>query len=319
MRASSVARYAIPVALGALVGSIAFASPASAATLPADDEMYSVEYVNNPNDLLMWRVSPGVPTTIAEVAGSPVPGPVEITDSAYDPTTKTAYVIGSGYTTPCSLWSVTTAPAALTYIADVTVDGTEPVAPTCSAFDILPDGTAYVVVDDSFLATINLATGIVTTVAELTSEDEPFVDISWIKYDAITDTSFAMDYDGVLFELNLTTGVLTFIAEFDLAGAGSYDADIDSAGTLWFQAWNQFVGLWSFDPANPAATLTSEGGEVEGWESDSLWIVPAAAVAVEPKPELAATGASDVAAIAVGSLTLFALGALLFLRRRATA
>ncbi len=319
MSISPATRWSLPLALAVLAGPVVLAAPAVAATLPADDEMFSVEYLEEGSTGSIWQVSPDSPTPITEVAGSPVAMPAEIVDSAYDPTTGAAYVIGNGYSTPCTLWSVTVDPPALTFIANIT-DGTDPVVPDCNAFDILPNGTAYVTHGATTLATINLATGIVTDVAELTNEEQS-ASVSWIKYDPATDTTFAMGNGGEFYELDLATGILTFLTDLELDEAATYDADIDSAGTIWFQAWGFWVSTWSFDPADPVATVTQESEEFEGWGSDTLWIMPAEAEeeSVVTDPELADTGATDGAVLLFGSLALMTLGAALVLRRRAAA
>ncbi|MBB5632183.1 hypothetical protein BKA04_000406 [Cryobacterium mesophilum] len=290
------------------------------ATSPDGDSFYSAGYWDTENgggiSSAFWQVHPGSPSTLTVIQATH-DDPQMITDGAYDANAGKSYVIGYGYGPECQLWSVDITTGAYTLIGPITQDhnadegGPEP-STSCNAFDILDAGTAYITIFGTELYRLDLTTGAATYIADVV--DSRFIDtglaLSVISEQPGTGTVYAIDFNGFVYTLDLTTGVATYL--INPSGLwNSFDADFDSAGTWWVTVWDDDAArLVSItDPAHAADSLEA-GDPVEGWFTDSLWIIPAPAVddgGDDEVPALANTGTSPLP-LAFGALLLLLAG-----------
>lgn len=301
----------IAVSVAAL-GSFSTAAYAAGepATLPAGDTIYQASYSDEP--IALWTTASDGTATLV---GTPVTEDLfEVTDGAWNPVTGTAYIVGNGYEGPCELWSADLTTGAFTYIADITGDD----GPTfnCDAFDIGPDGTAWVTMYDEgntgVLTKLNLTDGTTTEPVALSGLDQG---PSWIVVQPSTGVLFLGDWDTNLYTVNTTTGAATVVsAPIDLSS--TYDAAFDSAGRLWITSWPDQTRLLSADVADFSGTIVEQGdiqidGSGDDTGTDSLWIVRAPA----PAPALADTGV-DATLPLIAGLGLLLVGGIALVARR---
>jgi len=313
----------IKVAIGAsTIAALSFGPSAafavSGATLPAGETIYQANYSENPSAL--WSTAAdGTATVIGTPATS---GIGDTTDGAYNAATGKSYVVGKGYDGPCTLWEADVTTGQFTRIARIT--GAEGDTHDCDAFDIAPDGTAWITMYDEqastntgTLAQLNLTDGTTSNAVSITGMRDG---ISWIAIHPTSGVVYAGDFRKNLFTLNAETGALSIVAlgaDLDLAkGYNIYDAAFDSAGLLWLTAWDEGTELFTADVSDFAATLSSQGMiQIEGsganTGTDSLWITHAVAV-----PELASTGFDASAPLTFG-FGILGLGMATFMIRRA--
>lgn len=312
-------------AVGALacVGSAASAAPL-AVTLPATDLIYQGNYDKSPSQ--MWTTASN---GAAAVIGTPATtGLSQSTDGAWDPSTGKSYVIGNGYDGPCELWGADTTTGQFTFIANITASGGP--SNNCDAFDIAPDGTAWITIYDTntpsgSLAKLNLTDGTTTdlvALSGLTTAAPTFI--------AIQPTSGVMylsDWSSNVFTVDTATGALTPFADGSgYEGPTPYDAAFDSAGRLWITTWGQTPALYSTDIADYANSMVLQGsillpgdpnGETTG--TDSLWIDRGVVAAVPVVPALASTGIDTTGPLGAGlGLLVLGFGAFALRRTRRT-
>lgn len=233
-----------------------------------------------------------------------------VTDGAWDPVTGKSYIIGNGYEGPCELWEADTTTGTFTYLFDIVFSVEEPTY-DCDAFDIAPDGTAWVTLfDGEILTKLNLADG-------TTSDGVPISDtagVSWIAVQPSTGVVYLGDWSDDLYTIDPATGATTLVAAWpNNDGPGWYDAAFDSNGRLWITGWPEGdTFLYSADVADFANTFVVQGPiQIEGSSADtgtdSLWITRGGPDPVV-EPALAATGLETAGALGAG-LALLVLGA----------
>ncbi|MEQ1735252.1 MAG: hypothetical protein ABL886_02330 [Rhodoglobus sp.] len=300
---------AVITALGAMSTAAHAAGPVA---LPAGDTIYQANYSDDPAAL--WTTaSDGTATVIGTPATS---GLSQVVDGAWNPSTGKSYVIGNGYDGPCELWEANLTTGQFTLIAAIT--GDEGDTYNCDAFDIAPDGTAWVSLYDSgtdgYLAQLNLTDG-------TTSAAVPFSGlgngVTWIAIQPSTGVVFLGDWDNALYTVDTATGAATIVDSSSTYGASIYDAAFDSTGRLWLTGWPETTELLSADVANFGASLVVQGailvggdGDVTG--TDSLWIVRGPAPAA-----LASTGVDSSIVLAGGfSMLVLGFGAIALRRSR---
>lgn len=287
------------IALGGVSTAAYAADPVS---LPAGDTIYQANYSSDPT-LLWTTASDGTAT----VVGTSTTAIVDVVDGAWNPVTNRSYLIGNGYEGPCELWEVDVTTGALTLVATITGDD----GPTfnCDAFDIGPDGTAWVSMYDAdgsgVLAKLNLTDG---TTSDPVAVSGLSGNLSWIVIQPSTGVMFVGTFEADLYTVDPATGVLTHVEAASLGGeTATYDAAFDSNGRLWITGWPDSTELYSADVADFGASTVSQGailidGSSTETGTDSLWIVRG------PAPALAATGV-DATLPLVGGLGLLVLGA----------
>jgi LPXTG-motif cell wall-anchored protein len=283
----------------ALSGVSTAAYAAAPVDLPAGDTIYQVNYNGDP--AAVWTTaSDGTATVI----GTPSTTLEQVVDGAWNPATNRAYIIVNGYEGPCELWEVALATGDVTFVATITGGNGDTF--NCDAFDIAPDGTAWVTMydgDTPTLAKLNLADGTTTDAVAITGASE----ISWIVIHPTTGVVYLGSFAADLYTIDPTTGVATFV-ESASVGDSVYDAAFDSAGRLWLTSWPDNTELLSADVADFAASIVSQGfitvgGSGDNTGTDSLMIVRGPAPAV-----LASTGL-DATMPLVAGLGLLVLGA----------
>jgi len=303
---------ALTIAALGTVSSAAYAA-SDPAVLPEGDVIYQASYFDEPT--LLWTTASDASAT---VVGTPAPGPQDVTDGAWDPSTGKSYVIGNGYDGPCEIWEANTTTGTFEFITDI--DGYGEISADCDAFDIAPDGTAWVTIyNGDYLAKVNLLDGTLSGVVEISGLHQG---VSWITVQPSTGVVFVGDWNEDLFTIEPTTGALTIVSEAinESADLDWYDAAFDSNGRLWITGWPDGTALFSADVADFVGTVALQGwitiaGEGEGEEADSgtdsLWIdrgfeAPVAPVTpVEPaKPVLAATGFDSAGVLGAGAALL---------------
>lgn len=296
------------IALGGVSTAAYAADPVG---LPAGDAIYQANYNSDPTEL--WTTaSDGTATVI----GSSTTGVSQVVDGAWNPVTDRSYLIGNGYDGPCELWEVDVTTGAFTFIATITGDDGNTF--NCDAFDIGPDGTAWVTMYDGgnsgVLAKLNLTDGTTSEPVVVTGLGNA---ISWIVIQPSTGVMFLGTFNTDLYTVDPSTGSTTYVETATVEGGTStYDAAFDSNGRLWVTGWPDFTELYSADVADFAASFVNQGAiEVEGsggsTGTDSLWIARAPVSA----PALAATGLDATVPLAAG-LALMILGAAALVVRR---
>ena len=293
---------AIAIAALASVSTAAYA--ADPVDLPAGDVIYQGSYSGEP--ALLWSTAADGSATLI---GTPeTTGLDDSTDGAWDPTTGKSYVIGNGYDGPCELWEADVATGQFTYLFDITVPNPEEPTADCDAFDIAPDGTAWVTLfAGEVIAKLNLTDGTTSAHVEIQGE---FAGVSWIAVQPSTGTVYLGDFSTEVYTIDPATGVLTFVGDADDAVEGTwYDAAFDTSGRLWITTWPEDTALYSTDVADFVANVAFQG-IIDGdfpTGTDSIWI-PRAPVVAPVEPVLAATGLETTGALGAG-LALLVLGA----------
>lgn len=302
----SAAKVALVAASVVALASVSTAAHAAdPVDLPAGDAIYQANYSTDPTAL--WTTASNGTATVIGTPSTFIP---EVVDGAWNPVTNRSYLIGDGYSGPCELWEANLTTGALTFVAVIT-GGNGPTY-NCDAFDVAPDGTAWVTMYDDFvdtsytgvLAKLNLSDGTTSDPVTITGV---VGGISWIVVQPSTGVMFLGSFGGDLYTVNTTTGAITPVDSV-VTDASLYDAAFDSSGRLWITGWPDYTELYSANVADFATSFVSQGpitigGSGNDTGTDSLWIVRGPAPAV-----LAATGV-DATVPLIGGFALLMLGA----------
>ena len=297
----TAAKFALVAASVVALSGISTAAYAAAPVdLPAGDTIYQVNYSADP--AAVWTTaSDGAATVI----GTPSTSLDQVVDGAWNPATNRAYIIVNGYSGPCELWEVALTTGDVTFVATITGDNGDTF--NCDAFDIAPDGTAWVTMydgDTPTLAKLNLTDGTTTEAVPITNNPST---ISWIVIQPSTGVLYLGSFAADLYTIDPTTGVATFV-ESASVGDSVYDAAFDSAGRLWLTSWPDNTELLSADVADFAASIVSQGpitvgGSGEDTGTDSIMIVRG------PAPAALASTGLDATMPLIAGLGLLVLGA----------
>jgi hypothetical protein len=193
-----------------------------------------------------------------------------------------------------------------------------------SAMAIDLAGNAYIL-NDGGLYSLDLTTGVTTTVADLL---EPTSYVYGFSVDPRTGDLYLLDEVGDLYLIDPSqapgTGVDTFVASWSFPNGGSYTwgLAIDGNGTAWVTDNSSTIGYVSLlsVPLDSFGSATPEySGELleDGLYYDAWWVtlIPAPA----PEPQLAATGLDVSTGLATGALVLLAGFGVVMVARRRTA
>ena len=284
MRRSTFAATALAAAVGvAVLG----ASPASAAELPEDNDLYAID-----SNEFFSSTSTGALSFV-----SALPNNSGKYGADFDPTTGEAFYFEDGPL--CTLYSLDLETGVSTEIGLV---GGEVDFNECDALDVSYDGTLRIADEDGRVLTVDKTTG-----ATLSSVLSSFDRLSFITQ-AADGTFYAGDYDGGLYTYDPATGVGTPIP----SPLGYYEtASIDGNGTLWISSDGDECGqgLWSLNVADPMNTLLFQGDFLDGADCVSAFALFVAWPQTAPAPQLAATGSAPAWALAPFALLLVLGGA----------
>jgi len=303
MRRRALAVSSGVAALGLVVLS---GAPASAATLPATDELFSIT-----QDSLFSTLSTGSSTYIADVAQQDF-GKY---GADFDVTTGLAYYFADGLGPACTLYSLDPTTGVSTEIGPVSAVGMD----ECDALNVDSDGVVRIADQDGVMITVNKATGATIVVVTVTGVDVPG-DLSFIEQSS-TGQFYVGTYSGGLYTLNVTTGATVFVAQpTDYIETASFD----SADTLWISGnGDQCQGLNSLNLTDPEGSFTFEGDFIDADDNclgayATFVSQPTQAPAPGDDPELAATGGSSVEGVLPFAVlaSLAGIGALVLSRRR---
>lgn len=292
------------------------AGPASAQTLPANDDLYAIACNSGIPNLQLLALDPLTGTGTSVGAGTG-PGDSDCAgQAAWNPVTGASYYV---------LWDGEDRLASI----DVTTGVSTTIGPFNGpdwtggdSIAIGRDGTAYLI-SDSELFSLDLATAEVGLIGST-----GFPNIWGFAYDPVTDAFYGLDDDGNLYTIDTVTGAATLVTTFALGTTtNSYSLQFDSAGVLWIE--NDYPGvidlsaeLWSVNPTTFAAELA---GPIQLADAsvyvytESLLITRGAVSAVVPpaQPKLPDTGV-EMGPIGVAGFMLLTAGiAMMLVRRRA--
>lgn len=295
----------------------ATASPAFAAarTIPVNDRMYvldcdSTEYANAVQG---WSVDSTTAAITALPDGNLVAGERCAYQAAYDATTGISYFIDErdldGLFT--SLFTFDPATGQSTE-GPQTREETEPVRVVSMAIGL--DGAAYAIDENENLYSLDLATAQLEYIATIDDFNifgfavDPTTGLFWIAGD-----------DG-LRTLDVATGAAGIPSYYDYPeGVSVQSLQVDSAGVFWIlnapMLPDSVIELWSkfaTDNTNELSGNLAEGEDAR--IATSLLIIPGPA-----EPALPATGVDATLPLIAGLGIVTLGGALLLMRRRATA
>ncbi|MDO9590220.1 MAG: hypothetical protein Q7J04_03650 [Microcella sp.] len=292
MRRRALATSASAVAIGLVLFS---ASPASAAELPATDELHTL----TDSDFFSTS-STGASTFISDL-------PQEGTGkygADFDVTTGNAYFFADDGLPVCTLYSLNPTTGVSTLVGPVGTDGMD----ECDALNVDSDGVIRIADQDGVMITVNKATGATISSVTVTGPGA----ISFIEQSS-TGQFYVGDYDGSIYTLNVTTGATVFVAQpTDYIETASFD----SADTLWFSGdGDGCQGLNSLSLADPAGTLTAQGSFTDADGCLDVYAMFIAQSVADPDPvvpdvpELADTGATALDAMLPFALLVLVAGA----------
>ena len=272
------------------------ASPASAAELPEDADLYGLT-----SDTYYATTAAGA---LTEVVGLPDDGGKYGAD--FDSTSGLAYFFSQG--PECLLYSLVVATGVYTELGPVGTDVVD--FDECDALNVAHDGTLRIADQDGTVLTVDKATG--ATISSV------LTNIGYISaiLQAPDGAFYVTEYDGDLWAYDPVTGVGTPVATVPTNYIET--AVIDGAGTVWFSADGVECsqGLSSFPLSDPA-TVTFQGDFSDGVDCQSIYAIFVTGEVVQPAPQLAATG--GVTGLAVAPFALLGLlagaAALLIARR----
>ena len=293
-----------------------FAAPASAATLPAGDELWTItcdfDEVANDDYAVLYSVSAADAVATKVGTGTGIVGDCA-GQAAYNPVTGQSFYL-SWATSPGALAKIDLA----TGLSTVTpFSGAGPLDPNSIA--IGTDGTGYML-ETTRLSKFNVETG----AAELLG-DIGLSDLYSFAVDPTSGRLYGMRSTGDTYLIDPVAVTATFQGNIlgEPGGLGFYSLQIDTAGTWWVEQ-DRFGGSFIETGVKPnpdtdtqfetVGTLATAGDPVEFPRTDSLLIT-------YPKA-LAATGMDATVLIGAGAaaaLLLLMGGAVLVLRRRRVA
>lgn len=295
----------------------ATASPAFAAarTIPTGDQMYVLDcdVIDYANAVQGWSVDSTTATVTALPTGNLVAGERCTSQAAYDATTGTSYFIDirdlDGIFS--SLFTFDPVTGQSTEVAPF-LEGVDPVFVRSIAIGL--DGAAYAIDDSENLFSLDLATGQLVYIA--TVDD---FNIFGFAVDPTTGQFWIAGDDG-LRTIDVATAAVGTPSFYDFPDGSSVQSlQVDSAGVFWIlnapMLEGSVIELWSkfaADNTNELSGVLLEGEDAR--LATSLLIIPTPA-----EPALADTGIDASLPLIAGFGILTLGGALLLLRRRATA
>lgn len=320
---------------------LAIAAP-SPGTLAANEQAFVFSYDVNDTKPNLFSIDSETATTTAIGATGPLTGEsVYWTNAAFNPITKTSYVMASRGSFPnfySTLFSVDTTNGQFTKVADIKAEDT---AINAFGFTIDRDGNAFVTTNAAgtiSLHSLNLATGAASGAKVLTGTVGS--SYSSLASDPVTNKLFLSltendssnnTLGSRIFEINQSTGAVTASSLFSGANGSTpkpiVGMQFDANGTLWFlygDGYGTTTELWSADAANfPSSAVKSADLNGARTESIALLLVPSSAPNPDPEPgptptpELANTGSNGAAIAPIGfGLLVTGLTVALVTRRR---
>lgn len=205
-------------------------SPASAdgvlPSLPAaGDSLFAMASSGTGKGFGSIDVATGAAIGLA-TARATTPGNGDIfTGGAYDSTTGTAYVINEINGNNQTLQSVDPVTGVLTTVA-IMWSGAPTSYPYVRSIAIADDGTAYAIVGNHVLYSLNLATAELTLIA-----DTGLGDLASLAINPVNDLLYAVDGSNGVFTINTTTAAPTKVGDNSASMCGF---QIDTAGVAWF-------------------------------------------------------------------------------------
>ena len=271
-------------------------SPASAngvmQSLPAvGDSLFAMASSGTGKGFGSIDVSTGAAIGLATArATTPFYGDI-FTGGAYDPNTGTAYVINEINGNNQTLQSVDPVTGVLTTVA-IMWAGTSTSYKYVRSIAIADDGTAYAIVDNHVLYSLNLTTGELALIADTELGDLPSLAVN-----PIDDLLYAVDGNNEVFTLNTTTGTPTSVGTFWSTMCGF---QFDRAGVAWFNVCGG--DLYSAtDLTDFAASFYFQGAITIDAVTPQMWsilYVPAAEAPTAPTaPRSVATGTATATSV----------------------
>jgi len=204
------------------------------------------------------------------------------TGGAYNPTTGTAYVINEINGSNQTLQSVDPVTGVLTTVA-IMWEGAPTSYRYVRSIAIADDGTAYAIVTNRWLYSLNLTTAELTLVG-----NTGLGDLASLAINPVDDLLYAVDGNNGVFTLNTTTGAPTKVGENSASMCGF---QIDVAGVAWYKECGG--NLFSATNLTDIAGSAQDHGAVTIDElTPQIWAilyVPAAAVPTVPRVVTAGT------------------------------
>lgn len=291
------ARLAVVSAAALFLVGVGGAAASAATPLPEGDALYALSCPQEnqpafPYSLQLWGIEASTAVSTPIGSGSFEFGTVCAGQPAWNPVTKSAWVIvlTDDHDQPSVLAEIDVATGVATPGA-LLLDGEEEVQVASLAIGL--DGAAYGI-SYTQLYSVDLESGALTAIGDGLPITYGF------SVDPTTGKFWAVGADGELMEIDVTTGEYTARGSLELNGA--YGLQIDSAGGLWIIALNndeatQRTDLYSapnltleeLPTAVGVLTVTDVGQPL----TEALLLVPAAPSLEPEEPSLAATGASS--------------------------
>lgn len=342
-------RRSAPVLAGLALGTVlavGTAVPASAASLPSSDRIYAYE-CGGANDFQLLEIqADGTATAIG--TGIDLPGDVCPAQPAWDPVTQKAYFVSGGNVYSTDISTGVSTVVTTTSGAAGNTSGANTYLLTSPSLAIAPDGTAWVL-NEGYVGTIDLATGIVTeiTADPNTNRDQGLYYMEAFAYNGADSKLYTIDADdktddtqplpNELLTVGQTTGAVTLGTGVSIQGYqnGSiddlYTMGFDSSGQGWMMDTNSSSQLKSFDTAGAVvdqgavligasavsycsmfiATPSSGGGSVESPVDDGYLDYQRGRVEGEGSTDLPDTGGSANALNVIVGLGCLAVGSTL--------
>ena len=288
-------------------------TPATAATLPATDDIFILPCDNDEYDGLLYKVDPATGQTTrvgtwenpdTEAIGCAGPG-------SYNPVDGKGYWIS--WDTPANLIQVDLATGVNTVVGGFTLEGEPYYTPIALAIDGAGNawGTSWESTPD-VLFSVNLATAELTVVGPTGVADES--ENYGLAWDQVTGGVYAYNTGtNDFYTVDTATGAFTVFNDDVLASIEPYAIAFDSAGQVWGIDGDIISAPLSDLDNSEILAVFNPHPESEGdIYSESIIIAP------KPAPALAATGAdrSDTALVAGAGFLLLVAGVLVARRRR---
>lgn len=272
-------------------------TPASAAALPAGDELFALTTTT--------FYSTSATGLSVGIAGLEQPDDGKY-DADFDPSSGLAYYFADNPTAVCNLYSLDPVSGTSTFIGPVG----PPELAECDALDIDNNGVLRISSQGGTLVTLDKATA--ATIDIVTITGGPLNQISSFDQDS-TGQFYLTTYLGEVYTLDVTTGATVLVGT-----PTSYieSAVFDSSDTLWFSgSGDTCQGLFSMRISDMAGTLTAQGDFYDGdsncLDAYALFVVKATTPPGASDPELAATGAEPPLVAVVFAIMSLVGGAVL--------